>query len=89
MKQPWAVDMDPKVTGRVPQISHVDSISKLRCVRGNRQTVRGTSFFNSPMIPLSMRFPAFKVLMLPVKTVFKQRGLEKWSRAGWAPSGSA
>ena len=79
MKQPWAVDMDPKVTGRVPQISYVDSISKLRCkvCVGNRQTVRGTSFFNSPMIPLSMRFPAFKVLMLPVKTVFKQRGLEK------------
>lgn len=79
MKQPWAVDMDPKVTGRVPQISYVDSISKLRCkvCVGNRQTVRGTSFFNSPMIPLSARFPAFKVLMLPVKTVFKQRGLEK------------
>ena len=79
MKQPWVTELDPKVTGRVPQISYIDAISKLRCkvCVGNRQTVRGTSFFNSPMIPLSQRFPAFKVLMLPVKTVFKQRGLEK------------
>jgi DNA polymerase sigma len=60
-------------------LSYTDIPSGLKCkvCVGNRQTVRGTSFFNSPMIPLSARFPAFKPLMLPLKCVFTQRGLEK------------
>jgi len=79
MEQAWATDVDPRVTGRVPMISYVDRATGLKCkvCVGNRQTVRGTSFFNTPMIPLSARFPMFKLLMLPLKCVFTQRGLEK------------
>lgn len=79
MKHQWAADCDPRTTGRVPMITYKDRPSGLRCkvCVGNRMTVRGTSFFNSPMTPLSARFPVFKTLMHPLKCIFVQRGLEK------------
>jgi hypothetical protein len=79
MNQSWQQYCDPRTTGRVPMITYKDKPSGLKCkvCVGNRLTVRGTSFFNSPMIPLSARFPVFKLLMMPLKCVFTQRGLEK------------
>lgn len=79
LNQAWALDCDPRTSGRVPMITYKDKASGLKCkvCVGNRMTVRGTSFFNSPMIPLSARFPVFKLLMHPLKCVFTQRGLEK------------
>ena len=47
----------------------------MRACVGNRQTFRGTNFFDSPMMPLASRFPLWRPLMFPLKCFFEQRGL--------------
>ena len=76
--RPWATDVSSSSSNRmVPSVSYVDVPTGLRvraCV-GNRQTFRGTNFFDSPMMPLASRFPLWRPLMLPLKCFFEQRGL--------------
>ena len=74
----WATDVSSSSSNRtVPSVSYVDVPTGLRvraCV-GNRQTFRGTNFFDSPVTPLASRFPLWKPLMFPLKCFFEQRGL--------------
>ena len=76
--RPWATDVSSSSSNRtVPSVSYVDVPTGLRvraCV-GNRQTFRGSNFFDSPVTPLASRFPLWKPLMFPLKCFFEQRGL--------------